>query len=256
MAEDQEDEPQQEKPDPNVYQPDQEEDDIELDRRIRRTHERLKRMTMVGFPQINETFGCQDTLTVEGGFETGWAINYIDCGKQRAREGPPITECHACPPDSITLTLAGVNLCGGCIELTGIGAGLSVVVSAGDINGTYELPVIGISESLCCYQLFADVVIDMDVYFGSSCDVFFGTFETGLVLWAGRFTESCQWVIYAYLLGSGVLDQLLVFRGNPQTGWSFSNAAVCGPGVIFSHPCSTAESEGTVGEDGTATLSI
>ncbi len=89
MAEDQEDEPQQDKPDPNVYQPDQESDDLEIDRRIRRVHERLRRMTMVGFPQINETFGCQDTLTVEGGSDTGWAINYIDCGKQQAREGPP-----------------------------------------------------------------------------------------------------------------------------------------------------------------------
>ncbi len=87
MAQAQEDEPQQDKPDLNVYQPDQDSDDIEIDRRIRRANERLKRMTMVGFPQINDTLGCQDTLTVEGGFGTGWAINYIDCGEQAAREG-------------------------------------------------------------------------------------------------------------------------------------------------------------------------
>lgn len=110
MAENQDDQFQQENPDPNVYQPDQEEDDIEIDRRIRRAHERLKRMTMVGFPQINETFGCQDTLHVEGGFDTGWAINYIDCGKQKAREGPPPPPPDCCNRDVdeiSTVTITG-----------------------------------------------------------------------------------------------------------------------------------------------------
>ncbi len=112
MAEDQEDESQQDAPDPNIYQPDQESDDIEIDRRIRRANERLKRMTMVGFPQINDTLGCQDTLTVEGGFDTGWAINYIDCGKQQEREGPPTPPVTPCCPtatlvcDQISATAA------------------------------------------------------------------------------------------------------------------------------------------------------
>ncbi len=115
MAEDQEDELQQDKPDPNVYQPDQEDDDVEIDRRIRRAHERLKRMTMVGFPQINETFGCQDTLTVEGGFDTGWAINYIDCGEQEAREGPPTPPVFPCCPTAMLVCdqiSADASLCG------------------------------------------------------------------------------------------------------------------------------------------------
>ncbi len=116
MPEDQEDESQQETPstpDPNVYQPDQEEDDeLEIDRRIRRANERLKRMTMVAFPQINDEFLCQDSLTVEGGFSTGWAINYIDCGKQAARVGVPTGAC--CIGEScIILTAAECSIAGG-----------------------------------------------------------------------------------------------------------------------------------------------
>ncbi len=109
---DQEDEPQQERPDPNVYQPDQESDDIEIDRRIRRANERLKRMTMVGFPQINDTLGCQDTLTVEGGFDTGWAINYIDCGEQMAREGGG-TGTGACCDEDGNCTITTEDDCDG-----------------------------------------------------------------------------------------------------------------------------------------------
>lgn len=71
----------QEIPDPNIYQPpDEQDDENELDRRIRRSHERLRRLTIIGAPDWDAEALCQDTLNVEGGFDTGYAVQFQDCG--------------------------------------------------------------------------------------------------------------------------------------------------------------------------------
>ncbi len=161
------------------------------------------------------------------------------------------------------LTLSGVSLCTDCIVLGGTAEGLSIVIDSADINGTYELPGGTFGENGCCYQLLTDVTVTGTVYTDSECIEEFSTTEFTLQLFAGRFTTpsefgpACQWAIAAALRGA-LIDELRVFQGDPQTSFStpFSNAATCGPGVIFQHPCNVRESEGTVGQSGTATLSL
>lgn len=117
IALDQDEEEVQPQPDPHIYQPEeqeeeQEDDDLEIDRRIRRSYERLRRLTIIGSPDFNSESLCEDTLTVEGGFDTGYAVNYVDCGK--AAEGGVTPG--ACP-SAITIEFHGVTLDCGCTPI-------------------------------------------------------------------------------------------------------------------------------------------
>lgn len=102
-----------EQPDPLIYQPEEEDD---IDERIRRAHERLRRLTIIGVPDFNTEVGCQDTLTVEGAYDTGYAVQFIDCGQAAGNQ--PVTMGACCQGSICSITdAAGCASIGGTFHL-------------------------------------------------------------------------------------------------------------------------------------------
>ncbi len=151
---DQDEEQEVSTPDPNVYQPEEDEDD-EIDRRIRRAKERISRLTIVGSPDID----------VEGAWDGegnphGYAVNYKPLGACCLHTGCRVlseSQCNseggiyigngtACIPnpcgfvcpdvDAITVTFDGVLMCG-CYDN---GSGGSALLTDISFNGSFVLP--------------------------------------------------------------------------------------------------------------------